>query len=104
MLAARPSVSSLRCALCHDDLVQRAATCLRCGTALHSECSHELERCPSLGCGPWAPRRSSLDRAGEALSWVPSFLAGTVLAALTLWVVVAVVLAIAVHLHGMFSL
>lgn len=39
-----------RCALCHDALGARAATCDGCGVALHDDCRTATTTCPTLGC------------------------------------------------------
>ena len=57
------SASALRCAFCHDQLVE-ALACGACGTRLHEACWAELGACPSLGCNERVealpPRRTSL--------------------------------------------
>lgn len=46
--------SLLRCAYCHDDLLDPPEPCPGCGTHVHPECG-EGRTCPTLGCRGVAP-------------------------------------------------
>ena len=91
METLRPLPSpDLRCALCHDALAEERVACDRCGTALHEDCAHELERCPTLACPaelvPWRfeeameRRDGALVRSGAAVGAALGAILGACLA------------------------
>jgi hypothetical protein len=65
----RPRVSTIRCALCHDDLTDEAISACVCGVVLHWDCRDSLRACLTIGCAPGvrvrvlvrSPLRSFLD-------------------------------------------
>ena len=95
--------TALRCAFCHDTLDARAKTCSRCGTKLHRECGTDLERCPSLGCGDWAPLRTWGDELREARDWLFEWLAMGILLCLGVIAASVVVMAMVVRIHSTFT-
>jgi len=47
----QPRDGALTCAYCLTELGEEPWSCKGCGVHLHRECSREVARCPTVGCG-----------------------------------------------------